>query len=187
MLTFLADLWMPIILSAVLVFAASALIHMVLKWHNSDYRKLANEDAVRAAIRAGNPAPGQYVVPHCPGMKEMQTPEAQQKFVEGPVGFVTLVRNGPPRMGGTLALWFLFTLAIGVIAAYIAARALPTGATFGQVFRVVGTLSCLAYAGGAVPAGIWMGKPWSGVAKEIVDGLIYGALTGAVFAWLWPR
>lgn len=186
-MTFLVQLWMPIILSAVLVFAASSLIHMVLKWHNSDYRKLANEDAVGAAIRAGNPAPGQYLVPHCLGMKEMQSPEMQQKFVEGPVGFVTLRPNGLPRMGGTLLLWFLFTLAIGVIAAYIASRTLPPGATFGQVCRVVGTLSFLAYAGGSVPAGIWMGKPWIIVAKEIGDGLIYGFITGAVFGWLWPR
>ena len=44
-MTFLAQLWMPIVLSAVLVFAASSLIHMVLKWHNADYRPLANEDA----------------------------------------------------------------------------------------------------------------------------------------------
>ena len=58
-MTFLAQQWMPIILSAVAVFAASSLIHMVLKWHNSDYRKLANEDDVRAAIRAGNAAPVQ--------------------------------------------------------------------------------------------------------------------------------
>jgi hypothetical protein len=178
---------MPIILSAVAVFVASSLIHMVLKWHNSDYRKLPNEDSVRAAIRAGNPAPGQYIVPHCLGMKEMQTPESQQKFMEGPVGFITLRPNGVPRMGGTLALWFLFTLAIGVIAAYVAAKTLPPTATFGQVCRVVGTLSFLAYAGGSVTNGIWMGKPWSSVAKDVVDGLIYGALTGAVFGWLWPR
>lgn len=186
-MTFLAQLWMPIILSAVVVFAASSIIHMVLKWHNSDYLKLANEDAVRAAIRAGNPAPGQYLIPHCVGMKDMQSPEFQQKFQEGPVGWVTLGRNGPPRMGITLGLWFLFTLVIGVIAAYVASRTLPPSATFGQVCRVVGTLSFVAYAGGAAPAGIWMGKPWSSVAKEIVDGLIYGALTGAVFGWLWPR
>ncbi len=35
---------------------------MVIKWHAGDYRGFANEDAVRAAIRAGNPAPGRYVV-----------------------------------------------------------------------------------------------------------------------------
>jgi len=52
------QLWIPILLSAVCVFIASSLIHMVLKWHASDYSALPNEDEVRAAIRKGTPAPG---------------------------------------------------------------------------------------------------------------------------------
>jgi hypothetical protein len=186
-MTFLAQLWMPILLSAVLVFFASSLIHMVLKWHNSDYRKLADEDAVRAAIRAGSPAPGQYIVPYCTHGADMKTPEMQQKWAEGPVGFITLRPNGVPQMGGTLAMWFLFTLAIGVIAAYLASKNLPAGASFGQVCRFVGIVAFLAYAGGAVPDGIWWGKPWGSVAKDLLDGLIYGVVTGVSFAWLWPR
>ena len=62
-MAFLGALWLPILVSAVLVFVVSAIIHMVLKYHNSDYSPLSNEDAVRAAIRAGNPRPGLYVVP----------------------------------------------------------------------------------------------------------------------------
>ena len=54
----LGALWLPMLLSAVFVFIVSAIIHMVLKYHNSDYRQLPNEDAVRAAIRSGKPAPG---------------------------------------------------------------------------------------------------------------------------------
>jgi hypothetical protein len=120
-------------------------------------------------------------------MKEMRTPEAQQKFIDGPIAFLTVRPSGPPRMGGALALWFLFSLALGAIAAYVAAKTLPPNATFGQVCRVVGILSFLAYSGGSVSGGIWMGKPWSSVAKDVLDGLIYAALTGATFGWLWPR
>jgi hypothetical protein len=184
---FLAQLWMPIIASAVLVFIASHVIHIVIKWHNSDYRKLANEDDVRAAIRAASPAPGQYVVPHCLDMKDMGTPEMQKKFVEGPIAFVTLRPSGMPSMGRTLALWFGYTLAIGVIAAYLASRALPSTASFGQVCRLVATVAFVAYAGGSVQMGIWFGKPWGSVVKDVADGLIYGVITGATFAWLWPR
>ena len=57
----LGALWLPILLSAVFVFIVSAIIHMVLKYHNSDYRRLPNEDEVRTALRKGNPAPGMYV------------------------------------------------------------------------------------------------------------------------------
>lgn len=54
----LASLWLPIIVAAVLVFVASSLVHMVFKWHNADYLKLANEDEVRDALRESAPAPG---------------------------------------------------------------------------------------------------------------------------------
>lgn len=67
----LGHLWLPIIVSAVGVFVASSFVHMVLKfWHTPDYRGLANEEEVGAAIRNGNPAPGMYLVPSC-HMEEM--------------------------------------------------------------------------------------------------------------------
>jgi hypothetical protein len=72
---FVTLLWMPIAVSAVLVFIASSLVHMVFKWHNVDYRKLANEDEVRAAIRSGSPAtPGEYMIPHCLDGKDFKNP-----------------------------------------------------------------------------------------------------------------
>ena len=36
----LTSLWLPIVLSAILVFIASSLVYMVLQWHNSDWSKL---------------------------------------------------------------------------------------------------------------------------------------------------
>jgi hypothetical protein len=186
-MTFLSQLWMPIVLSAVLVFIASSLIHMVIKWHAADFHKLSNEDAVRAVVRAGNAAPGQYLVPYCSDMKDMGTPEFVKKFEEGPVAFLTLKPPGPPRMGGALGLWFLYSLAIAAIAGYVASVAMPHSASLGQVCRVVGGLSFVAYAGGSIQSGIWMGKPWPSVAKDVLDALIYAALTAAAFGWLWPR
>jgi hypothetical protein len=186
-MNFIAQLWLPIVLSAVLVFVASSLVHMVFKWHNVDYRKLANEDAVRAAIRASNPSPGEYVLPYCTGAKDFKNPELVQKFVDGPVGFITLRPAGPPRMGGALGLWFLYVLVIGAICAYVASKALPPEASFLQVCRVVGALSFLAYAGGSVSSGIWMGKPWPSVAKDVLDAIIYAVITALTFGWLWAR
>jgi hypothetical protein len=186
-MNFIAELWIPIVVSAVLIFIASSVIHMVVKWHNSDYRKFSNEDAIRAAIRAGNAEPGQYTVPHCADMKDMAKPEMQQKFVEGPIAWITLRPSGPPKMGGALGAWFVYILVICLIAAYVAQRSLPAAATFNQVGRIVGALSLLAYAGGSVQMGIWMGKPWPSVMKDVVDGIIYAVIAGAVFGWLWPR
>ena len=183
----LGALWQPIVLSAVLVFIVSSLIHMVLKYHASDYRALPNEDAIRAAIRAGNPAPAQYIIPYCKEMKELESPEMKQKLTEGPVGVLNLKRSGPTSMGPMLLQWFIFSLVVSLFVAYAAAHSVAPGTPYLEVFRVVGTIAWLAYAAGQLPAAIWMGKPWSIAWKEVFDGLLYGLVTAGTFGWLWPR
>ena len=183
----LAQLWMPIVLAAVLVFVTSSLIHMVFRWHNSDYRKFANEDEVRAAIRASTPAPGQYVLPYYPDPKEMQTPEAQRKFTEGPVGFLLLRPPGMPGMGASLGQWFALNLLVAIVAGYLASRAVPAGASFLAVCRVVSITTFLAYATGGLQMAIWMGKPWGSAAKEFLDAFLYALVSALAFGWLWPR
>jgi len=183
----LTQLWLPILLSAICVFVASSLIHMVLKWHASDYRSLSNEDEVRAAIRKASPTPGQYVLPHCSDMKDMGKPEMMDKYKEGPVGFLVINPNGPPAMGAALGKWFAFTVLVAFSAAYLASRTLAPGTHYLQVFRVVGAVSFLTYGFGSIQMGIWMGKPWSSVIKDLADALIYGMLSAGVFGWLWPR
>lgn len=183
----LSQLWIPILLSAVLVFAASSLIHMVFKWHNSDYRKLADEDAVRAAIRASNPGPGQYLIPHCVGPEQMKDPAVVQKLKDGPNGFLTLRPPGVPSMGAPLIQWFVLSLFIALFAGYLASRSVPAGASALAVCRIVGLTTFLAYATGSISQAIWMGKPSTSAAKEILDAAIYALVTCAAFAWLWPR
>jgi hypothetical protein len=183
----LGSLWLPILLSTVLVFIVSAIIHMVLKYHNKDYTRLPNEDAVRAAIRSGNAAPAQYVVPYCSDMKDMEKPEMKQKYAEGPVAVINLMRPGVPRMGKYLIQWFIFSLVVSFFVAYVAGSAIPPGTRYLHVFRIVGATAFLAYAAGQVPAAIWMGKPWKVAWKEVFDGLVYGLVTAGTFGWLWPR
>jgi len=183
----LMQLWGPIVLSAVLVFFASSLIHMVFQWHKSEYLRLPNEDEVRAAIRRQAPPPGKYVLPYCTGGKEMQDPAMVQKFVDGPVGFLLLKANGMQSLGRMLGSWFTFSLVAAFAVAYVASRTMAPGADYLQVFRVVGTITFLTYTGGSVIDGIWMGKPWRSVMIDALDGLIYGCLSGGAFGWLWPR
>ena len=180
----LGALWLPIVLSAVIVFIASSIAHMVLPYHKSDYKKLPNEDAAREAMK-GAPA-GMYILPYCThdGMK---SPEVLEKFRTGPVGTVLLRQPGPIQMGKFLGLWFVYCLIVGVFAAYISGRTLASGTNYLQVFRVVGATSFMAYGVGNLANGIWKGEPWSVVTKEVIDGLIYAMLTAGTFGWLWPR
>lgn len=183
----LGALWLPILLSAILVFVASSIIHMVLKYHNSDFKPLPNEDEARAAIRRGNPGPGQYVTPYVTDMKDMEKPDVKQKYVEGPVGVLYLRPPGPVNMGPFLGQWFVYCLVVSFFVGYVAAYALGPGTPYLKVFQIAGATGFLAYAAGQIPAAIWMGKPWSVAGKETFDGLVYGLLTAGVFGWLWPR
>ena len=51
----------------------------------------------------------------------------------------------------------------------------------------MGAVSFVAYGFGSITMAIWMGKPWSSVAKDLADALIYGLLSAGIFGWLWPR
>ena len=183
----LASLWLPILLSAVLVFVASTLIHMVLKYHAADYRALPNEAAFRAAFSATHVPPAQYIIPHISDMKQMGSPEHIAKLTEGPVAVLNVRPNGVIGMGKSLGQWFLFSLVVSACVGYIACGVLPVGTDYMMVFRTVAPIAFLAYAAGQVPAAIWMGKPWSIAVKEVLDGLIYGLVTAGTFGWLWPH
>jgi len=182
-----ASLWLPILVTAIGVFIASSLIHMVFKWHNGDYHKLGNEDQVRAALRAGNPPPGLYGLPHCTDMKDMAGAEMQQKFKEGPVGLLLLRGPGRPNMGKSLGLWFALNLLVALLCGHLAAGSVAAGADPHHAFHLVALVTLLAYGGGSIQWGIWWGMPWRAVAKDLLDALIFGVLSGVVFMWLWPH
>lgn len=180
----LGQLWLPVVLSTIGVFFASSLVHMVFKWHNSDYRPHPDEERVRAAL--GQQPPGQYVVPHCPDMKQMRSPEMQKKFSEGPVAWILVQPTGLPRVGASLGQWFGLNAVISVIIAYLASHALPSGVSFLGVCRFAGGCAFLAHAAGAVTGAIWMGHPWRVAIKHVLDALIYATVTALVFGALWP-
>jgi hypothetical protein len=182
----LAALWLPILLSAVFVFVASSIMHMLLPYHRSDYGQLPDEDKALATLRASGLKPGLYVFPYCTH-KDMKSPALLEKQKQGPVGYLTIIPSGPPVMPKFLGQWFAFCLIIGFFVAYLTAHTVAPGANYHAVFRVVGTAAFLAYGLGNLSNGIWKGQPWSVTIKEVVDGLVYGLLTAGTFGWLWPR
>src|SRR5437016_5544107 len=156
----LTALWIPILLSAVIVFVASSILHMVLPYHRSDYKKLPDEDKVLATLRAAGLTPGLYNFPFTTH-KEMKSPEAQERFKQGPVGFVTVMPSGPVNMGKFLGLWFVFCVVVSGFVAYLAAHTVPYGSSYRHVFAVTGTAAFLAYGVATLSNGIWKGQPWS--------------------------
>lgn len=183
---FLASLWMPIVLSAIIVFVASSIMHMLLPYHRNDYRKLPDEEKVLGFLRGVGLTRGLYVFPFGTH-KDMNTPEMKERYKQGPVGMMTVLESAPPAMPKFLGLWFLYCLIIGFFVAYLAWHTLAVGTNYIVVFRVVGTAAFLAYGVGQLSNGIWKSQPWSMTIKEALDGLVYALLTAGTFGWLWPK
>jgi hypothetical protein len=180
------SLWIPVLVSAVVVFAGSSILHMVLKYHRADYRALPDEEAIRGSLGKASPAPGVYVIPHCVDMSQMKDPVFKAKYEKGPVAVITMLPNGMPVMGKLLGLWFGFCLFVSFTAAYVARHTLQPGADGMLVMRITGTVAFAGYAISHLSDSIWKGQPWGNTARALADGLIYAVLTGLVFRLLWP-
>ncbi len=182
----IAALWIPILLSAVIVFVVSSILHMMLPYHRTDFGVLPDENKVMDELRKFNLAPGDYLMPCAGSMKEMGSPEFIEKMKKGPVAFMTVMKSGPPSMAGNLVKWFVYCVVVGVFAAYIAGRALGPGAQYLAVFRFAGCTAFVGYGLALWQNTIWYKRSWKATLKSTLDGLIYGLLTGGTFGWLWP-
>jgi hypothetical protein len=185
--TALHTLWLPILLSSVVVFIASSVIHMAPLWHKGDFPKMPNESQVLEALRPLAIPPGDYFIPRASGMEEMRTPQFKEKMARGPVAVFTVMPNGPISMNRSLLLWFVFLLVVGVFVAYITGRSLPIGTPYLRVFKSVAVTTFVAYSLALAELSIWYRRSWTMTLKSAVDGVIYGLLTAGVFGWLWPR
>lgn len=177
-------LWLPILVSAVLVFIASNVLWMALPfWHNRDYARLPNPQPILDALSSAKS--GQYIVPFV-DWKTM-TPEQRLEIQSRPAAYM-LVRN-PAKFsfGKALTFSFLHTLAVATVVGYLTGRHHGAGVEFLEVFAVASTAGFLAYGFRSVSDAIWYGKPWKVTFKEMIDGAIYGVLMGVAFGWLWPH
>ena len=183
----IASLWLPILLSAVIVFIASTVIHMGPFWHRGDFPSMPRESEVLNALRPFAIPPGDYFIPRAGNMEEMRTREFKDKLNQGPVAVITVMPNGMMSMRRNLLQWFVFLIVVSVFCAYIAGRTLPLGTPDPRVFQIVGATAFIGYALALCELSIWYRRSWSLTAKAALDGLIYGALTAGTFGWLWPR
>jgi hypothetical protein len=182
----LVDLWMPILLSAVICFVASSIIWMASPLHKHDYKNPGDKEGpLLEFLRSRSFAPGVYYVPWCQG--KPSDAAMADKLKRGPWAMLTVMPSSP-NMGKMLTLWFVHLVIVGVFVAYIASHAgLLRDAEYLAVFRITGTAALLAYAGYALPMCIWHGMPWSQLPGRILDGVIYALLTAGTFGWLWPK
>ena len=181
----LLGLWLPTVLSSVVVFIASFIAWTISPHHKPDWKRISNEDDFLEKVRSATIAPGQYIFPCCEDWSELKDPDKKARYEAGPHGILNLW-PAAPNMPRNMFLTYLFFLVTGVFVGYITSLALDPGAAFVDVFQVAGTAGILAYCFAFMPNAIWFGKPLRAVVMDILDGLAYGLLTGIVFGWFWP-
>ena len=186
-MTSLAELWLPILVSSVVVFVLSMLAWTVLPHHKPDVKEIGreNEDKIMDLIKAAGIKPGQYMFPHCGSDgKYHKTEEYKAKWKGGCIANLT-VYNGVPNMGKNMLLSMVVYLLVGVFVAYLTGISRAPGADGMAVMQVAGTAAFGMYFFGGLCEGIWFGKPLRAFITNGADALVFGVATGAIFMWLW--
>ena len=179
----LLDLWLPVLLSSVAVFFASFVAWTILPHHKKDWRCLPDHDAFADAMKQLDIPPGQYLYPNVATNAEMKEEAYQQRFKDGPWGTLS-VWPAAPNMGSNLLRTFSLYVLISVTVAYLSTlSSLKTDSSFMDVFRFAGTAAVTAYCFGMLQNAIWFKQR---VLNDLIDGVVYGLITGAIFAALWP-
>ena len=106
-------------------------------------------------------------------MKNMKSPQFQEKMKQGPVALITVLPNGPLSMGKPLAQWFVYLLIVCIFVALIAGHLLPAGTMYLRVFKVARHRLLHGLCPGAAANSIWYRRSWGVTLKGCFDGLIY--------------
>jgi hypothetical protein len=176
-----AALFLPIVLAAIALFFASFLSWMVLQLHKRDWKKIDREGEFMTAVAGFNLPEGSYMFPMAANQADMQTPEFQQKYAAGPRGILYLYPK--TNMVANLGLTFLYFLAVSFVLGYLASIAFKPGAEILSVFRFVFAGAFMMFLAAIIQHSIWFRMR---IAGHVIESVAYAAITGAIFAGLWP-
>ena len=183
---FLLALWLPILLSAGAVWILSNLAWIALPHHRNDFVRLPDEDAFAEFVRRSHIPPGNYLFPDFRGREAMQSEKVAQAIEHGPVGHLSVWRT-PLTMGSRLVGTLVVHLVVSTLIAYLTRVALPGAEPFARVFQIAATAGVLAYCFSSIPNALWFGAYPRAIVAAFVDGIVYGLITGVLFAWNWPH
>jgi len=186
---FLTHLWIPILASTAAVWFASALAWMLVGHHKDDWKALPNEQEFIETMKRWNLPPGEYGYPdfrRCKGMSKEEKKAKYEEMQKSPMGLLRVW--GKINMVANMLWTLVVFLVVSVFIAYLGWAALPHARdSFQHVFQVLGTAGILAYCFASFPGDIWFQKPKRAMVTNFIDGVVFGLITGAMFAWLWPK
>ncbi len=181
----LLDLWLPILVSTVVVFVASSIMWMFMPHHKASMNAIPDEGPMDRALGEMKLAPGGYYIPNCSDKERMKSPEFKERWKSGPWAYL-VIPTGTPNFGKNLAVTFIEFLVIGVFVAYLSSQTLTAGAEYLDVFQVVGTGAVLAYVLGSIHHQFFQMASAKHVLACLFDGVVYALLTAGIFGAFWP-
>ncbi|MBY0308631.1 MAG: hypothetical protein K2Q09_07810 [Phycisphaerales bacterium] len=92
----------------------------------------------------------------------------------------------PKNMAGTFLTILVASTLTGYLAWHVISRDESHYAFFADKFQVLGTVGILTWCFAPLPNMIWFQAGKRAIVNGLIDGLLYGVVTGAVFSWLWP-
>lgn len=188
----LLSLWLPILLSAAAVWLVSLIASMALPHHKQDWVAIpgsaGGEDGFMDDLRKRGIPPGNYLFPDFRDPASMKSEKVQKALEHGPVGHLSVWKT-PLTMADKMVGTFVVYLVASALIAYLTRIALPAAsgpAGFARVFQIATTAGVLTYCFSFIPSGIWWGMSKRTIAANVIDGVVYAAITGVIFAWRWP-
>jgi hypothetical protein len=115
----LLQLWLPILVTTVVLFFTSFLAWVVLPHHKPDVRRWPSEDALLDFIRSSGGQPGEYLFPLI-DEKDMKEDWAKKRYADGPWGMVNVWAQ-QPNMGLNMVKTVLFFLVVSILVGYVGA------------------------------------------------------------------
>jgi hypothetical protein len=176
----------PVVASAIAVFIASSISHMVLPHHRNDFTKIPSEDEVMDAMRKFSPPHGDYIIPCPTGPNAMKDPAYLAKVEKGPIMVMTVMPNRFGEMGKLLGIWFFYLLVVMALAGHATSRVVGIGAPNRDVFHTIFLFVFAAMGLALMQNSIWYARKWSTTFKSLIDSAVYAAIAGGIFLWLWP-
>ena len=185
---FLLALWLPILLAAAAVWVVSIILGMPFLHHKNDWIGLppAEENALMEFLPARGIKPGNYLFPDFRDPKVMKSEKVEKALKQGPVGHLS-VWPAPLTMGDKMVGSLLVHLGVCTLIAYLTRVAIPGPAEFARVFQFAAAAGVLAYCFSHIPSALWWGSYKRTIVANVIDGIVYGAIIGAIFAWRWPH
>ncbi len=178
----LVELWLPILVSGGALFFTSYVLRMILPLHTQDRTQLNEEREFIEFLVSQKIQPGNYAFPHPATNNPLGESNFDKRFSIGPRGLIDVYDF--PNVGVNLFLTLLYFVITTALIAFACSEAFwgwdPSAITFWRIFRVISLISLMTHTSALIMHGIWFRRH---LIADCTDGLIYGAITGFIFAW----